>query len=154
VSDRTGLLEDLDLLGMGPYEVEDLVVGMDRMFEERSESGDGLAAPGRSVDQEGPAALDDGRDLAQNRFLARPRAIGEQERYLGRGRGGGRERPSCTGERTMGVLSCALTGTEMGGASPSDGGERARTAGRKYPARAPLTRRSNGPRTALAASST
>jgi len=92
VGDRPGLVEDLDLLGVGPNEVEDPVVRPHRVLEERSESGDGLAAPGRSVHEERAAPLSELRDLAEDRFLPRARPVRKEEGGFGRGRRGGRGR--------------------------------------------------------------
>ena len=75
--DGAGLVKDLDFLGMGLYEVEDLVVGPHGVLEQWREGGDGLPAARRSVHEQRSPALPDLRDLAENRFLTRPWTIGE-----------------------------------------------------------------------------
>jgi hypothetical protein len=70
-------VKDLNLLGVGPDEVEDLVVRPHRVLKEGGESGDGLAASRRGVHEERPAPLTDLRDLAEDRFLTRARAVRE-----------------------------------------------------------------------------
>jgi hypothetical protein len=105
MGNRARLVQDLDLLGVGAHQVEDLVVDLDRVLEERGERGDRLAAARRSVHEERPAARGEVLHLAQDRFLARPGAVREQERCLRSRRGGGRGLPSGTGERRSGVLS-------------------------------------------------
>jgi len=88
-------VEDLDLLGMGADEVEDLVVGRGRVLEERRERGDGLPAAGRGVDEEDPAPFGDLRYLSEDAVLPRPDSVGEQVGRLGGG-SGTRRKPGST----------------------------------------------------------
>jgi hypothetical protein len=95
VGDRPRLVEDLDLLRVGPYQVEDLVVGRLGMLQQWSKGRDRLAAPCRGVDQQGSAPLGDVRDLGQDAFLPRPQSVREQVRRLD-GRSCARRRPGST----------------------------------------------------------
>ena len=76
VADHASLLQDLDLLRMGPDEVEDLVVGGLGVFQERCEGRDRLAAPGRGVDEEGSPATGSLGHGGDQRLLSRRAGTG------------------------------------------------------------------------------
>ena len=84
VRDRSGLLQDLDLLRMGPNEVEDLVVSRLGVLEKGGQGRDGLAGAGRGVDQERAPGTNDLVEGTDDRLLARTQPVGEQERPAGR----------------------------------------------------------------------
>ncbi|MCI4342892.1 MAG: hypothetical protein L3J92_02075 [Thermoplasmata archaeon] len=88
-------MQDLNLLGVGADEVEDLVVRRGGVLEERRERGDRFPAAGGGVDEEDPAPFGDLRDLREDAVLPRPYAVGEQVGRLG-GRGGTRRKPGST----------------------------------------------------------
>jgi hypothetical protein len=90
VGDGPGLMEDLDLLGVGPNEVEDLVVRRRRMLQQGRERRDRLSAPGRGVDQEGASPVGQFPDRVQDLVLPGSYAVGEEW-----GGGGG-----CCGRRS------------------------------------------------------
>jgi hypothetical protein len=94
VGDRPGLLEDLDLLGVGPHEVDDPVVGRLSVLQQRRQGRDGLPGAGRRVDEQRASRPGDVYDGADDRFLAGSQTVREQRRRT-RGEGsGGRTRLS------------------------------------------------------------
>ena len=117
VRDRPGLVEDLDLLGVGPDEVEDPVVGEGRVFEQGGQGRDRLAAPRRGVEEERPPTGRERAHLPEDRLLARPHPVGKEEGGLWGGRR--RRRRGCSGsfEPSVRVLSCGSTGTVRRGGS-------------------------------------
>ena len=84
VGDRADLGEDLDLLGVGPHEVEDPVVGRLGVLDQRGECGHGLAAPRGSVDQKCAAVPGELGDRREDAVLPGARTVREQRRACGR----------------------------------------------------------------------
>ncbi|MGA8663796.1 MAG: hypothetical protein WB809_01825 [Thermoplasmata archaeon] len=78
MGDRPHLVEDLDLLGVGPDQVQDLVVGGRRVLEQRREGRDRLPAPGRGVDEKGAPPGREVADGVEDQVLARSDAVREQ----------------------------------------------------------------------------